>query len=317
MNVDFDDKAGNAGDVLKHVVLAWLLHELASLRIPVTYLETHAGRGCYSVDPSKGGRAHLLEPLPAHDDGPTAPALAVLRRHLHRTGDSAWRYPGSPLFAMELLRGSAAGVFFERDEARRVSLVDCATEARSAGVQWVRPGAVGCDVWTGDGGNKLRGHLQRAYGVGATARPSTVLALVDPFAYVTDRQADTSRGEIGRAELERLALWCKEVAAGARVEGCSLCAPMSGILMVWTKSTGPALQDDLTALRDRMPQPACVQSFGIERRGDLLDYAVVVLGYGSTGERVVGKLGHDGPDGARWSRSRLLQAWGYRLIQTV
>ena len=69
--------------------------------------------------------------------------------------------------------------------------------------------------------------------------------------------------------------------------------------------------------KNTCPNPAAWQRFGIERRGDRLDYNVVVLGYGGTGERVVDKLNDDGPEGVDWSRSSLLEAWGYRLSRMV
>ena len=312
--VDFDDKAGNAGDVLKHAVLAWLLDSVASLRIPVTYVETHAGRGVYRVDPGSGKREHLEVPLPQVEKGPTAAAVRVLRKHLRKEPDGTWRYPGSPLFALELLGVTAAGVFFEKDGDRRASLATCLSEARAAGLEGVRIRAIGEDAWATNGDNKLRLHLQQAYGVGATSRPSTVIALVDPFSYVANGEAVTERGEIGRKDLELLGRWCKEVAAGAKGKASGLCAPMSGIMMVWTKATGEALRDDLVALSEQMPGPSRIHSLGIERNGERLDYAVVLLGYGSTGESVVHKLGQR-VDGVKWERSALLKAWGYQLVK--
>ena len=42
--------AGNPADVHKHAALAWMLDYLAAKPKPLTYLETHAGRGLYDLD---------------------------------------------------------------------------------------------------------------------------------------------------------------------------------------------------------------------------------------------------------------------------
>ncbi len=311
MTLDFDDKAGNAGDVLKHGVLAWLLEEVAGLHIRATYVETHAGRGCHRVNPAHGQRDYLRRPLPVCDDGPCEPMLRVLRRYLHEDAGMV-RYPGSPLFAAELLGGAAAGVFFENDPERRASLQDCLARARDEGHAWVRPGAVEENLWDGDAANKLRLVLQQRYGMGATSRPSLVVALVDPFAYVSGRPADVASGEVGLTEIRELSRWCAEVAAGAKVGG-GLCAPMSGIVVVWTKGTGRRLHEDLAKLGPDLPQPVAVEALRITRGGERLDYAVVLLGYGATGERLVDKLGRTGEDRVAWNRSALLDTWGFQV----
>jgi 23S rRNA (adenine2030-N6)-methyltransferase len=42
--------AGNAADVQKHALLAWMLDYLTGKDKPLTYIETHAGRGLYRLD---------------------------------------------------------------------------------------------------------------------------------------------------------------------------------------------------------------------------------------------------------------------------
>jgi 23S rRNA (adenine2030-N6)-methyltransferase len=42
--------AGNLADVHKHALLAWMLGYLTKKDKPLSYLETHAGRGLYRLD---------------------------------------------------------------------------------------------------------------------------------------------------------------------------------------------------------------------------------------------------------------------------
>lgn len=97
--------AGNLADVHKHAVLAWLLAGMAAKDKPLSYLETHAGRGLYDLgapEALKTGEAaagiRRVEAWFPPDD-PYARALAATRR-LH--GPDA--YPGSPLLAALTLR---------------------------------------------------------------------------------------------------------------------------------------------------------------------------------------------------------------------
>lgn len=97
--------AGNLADVHKHAVLAFALDYLVQKDKPLSYLETHAGRGLYRLDAPEAaktgeaaagiGRAEALFP----EDHPYRRCLAGVRA-LH--GPSA--YPGSPLVAALSLR---------------------------------------------------------------------------------------------------------------------------------------------------------------------------------------------------------------------
>lgn len=97
--------AGNLADVHKHAMLAWLLAYLTRKDKPLTYIETHAGRGLYRLDAPEAvktgeaaagiGRAEGLFPA----DHPYPAILAEVRdRHGPAT------YPGSPLVAALSLR---------------------------------------------------------------------------------------------------------------------------------------------------------------------------------------------------------------------
>lgn len=99
--------AGNLADVQKHALLCAMLGYMTQKEKPLTYLETHAGRGLYQLDAPeavKTGEAaagiDLIEAqglLPA--DHPYVQALARVRS-VH----GARAYPGSPLLAAECLR---------------------------------------------------------------------------------------------------------------------------------------------------------------------------------------------------------------------
>lgn len=99
--------AGNLADLHKHALLAWMLDYLTAKPKPLTYLETHAGRGLYDLagaEAAKTGeaaagitRALAENWFPA--DHPLREALEQIRR-LH--GPAA--YPGSPLIARHFLR---------------------------------------------------------------------------------------------------------------------------------------------------------------------------------------------------------------------
>ncbi|MCC7320297.1 MAG: 23S rRNA (adenine(2030)-N(6))-methyltransferase RlmJ [Rubellimicrobium sp.] len=97
--------AGNLADVHKHAVLAWCLDYLAQKDKPLSYLETHAGRGLYDLGAPEALRTgeaaagigrvgHWFAP-----DHPFARAEEAVRaRH------GARAYGGSPLIAAALLR---------------------------------------------------------------------------------------------------------------------------------------------------------------------------------------------------------------------
>ena len=91
--------AGNAADVHKHAALATALDYLTQKPKPLSYIETHAGRGLYDLQAPEAlktneaaqGIARLCDLFPA--DHPYIKAL-------HAQPD----YPGSPAIAKALLR---------------------------------------------------------------------------------------------------------------------------------------------------------------------------------------------------------------------
>ncbi|ARO13907.1 23S rRNA (adenine2030-N6)-methyltransferase [Ketogulonicigenium robustum] len=97
--------AGNLADVQKHAALAVALDYLTQKNKPLTYMESHAGRGLYLLDAPealKTGEAAQGIDKVAHwfaPDHPYARAIAATRRD---HGPRA--YPGSPLIAAQILR---------------------------------------------------------------------------------------------------------------------------------------------------------------------------------------------------------------------
>ena len=107
MNYRHAFHAGNHGDVLKHVVLLGLLDALQQKPAPLHVLDTHAGRGLYSLAADEavrtGEAAAGIARLPAASDN------ALLQRYLDavracRRANGATAYPGSPWLLATRLR---------------------------------------------------------------------------------------------------------------------------------------------------------------------------------------------------------------------
>ena len=99
--------AGNLADLHKHALLAQVLDYLTRKDKPLSYLETHAGRGLYHLDGTESARTGEaragIQRAEAgswmRPDHPLLEALAQVRRSY---GPAA--YPGSPLIAAHFLR---------------------------------------------------------------------------------------------------------------------------------------------------------------------------------------------------------------------
>lgn len=99
--------AGNLADVHKHALLAWALAYLTAKAKPLTYIETHAGRGLYDLtgaQADKTGEAAVGITRAQSWLPPDHPYLRCLAevRGVH----GAQAYPGSPLIAATMLRES-------------------------------------------------------------------------------------------------------------------------------------------------------------------------------------------------------------------
>lgn len=97
--------AGNLADVQKHALLCAMLEYMVQKPKPLTYIETHAGRGLYDLGSAEAVRT-----------GEAAQGIAVLEARLppdhpyrrrvaeERALHGPRAYPGSPLLAAGLLR---------------------------------------------------------------------------------------------------------------------------------------------------------------------------------------------------------------------
>ncbi|MGV8953967.1 MAG: 23S rRNA (adenine(2030)-N(6))-methyltransferase RlmJ [Cypionkella sp.] len=97
--------AGNLADVQKHALLAWTLEYLIQKDKPISYIETHAGRGIYDLGADEAVKT-----------GEAAAGIAVLEDlfpskhpYLNRLNEvrasyGPLAYPGSPLIAALSLR---------------------------------------------------------------------------------------------------------------------------------------------------------------------------------------------------------------------
>lgn len=97
--------AGNLADVHKHSMLAWVLSYMTRKDKPLSYLETHAGRGLYDLqDPAALKTGEAASGIARAQDWFAAdhPYAQVLSRIRAAHGSNA--YPGSPLIAAESLR---------------------------------------------------------------------------------------------------------------------------------------------------------------------------------------------------------------------
>ncbi|MGD9293729.1 MAG: 23S rRNA (adenine(2030)-N(6))-methyltransferase RlmJ [Roseobacter sp.] len=97
--------AGNLADIHKHVLLAWILAYLVRKDKPLTYIETHAGRGLYDLSEDASRKTGEAEKGVSVVEGyfmrdhPFASALQATR-----AAHGATAYPGSPVIAASSLR---------------------------------------------------------------------------------------------------------------------------------------------------------------------------------------------------------------------
>ncbi len=123
--------AGNMADVQKHSLLAWMLTYLVQKPKPLTYIETHAGRGLYRLD-----SVEALKTTEAQQGVKRAEALFE-EDHPYRVGldracqaHGAEAYPGSPLLARTLLRDTDALHLSELHPTENQMLQDALPDTR-------------------------------------------------------------------------------------------------------------------------------------------------------------------------------------------
>ncbi|NJM84479.1 MAG: 23S rRNA (adenine(2030)-N(6))-methyltransferase RlmJ [Tabrizicola sp.] len=97
--------AGNLADVQKHGLLAWVLNYLTQKDKPLSYIETHAGRGLYDLAADEAVKTGEAAAGVVRAEGwfpPGHPYRQRLAETRARFGPTA--YPGSPLIAALSLR---------------------------------------------------------------------------------------------------------------------------------------------------------------------------------------------------------------------
>jgi len=98
--------AGNLADVQKHALLCWMLEYLTRKDKPLSYFETHAGRGLYDLQATEalktGEAAKGVELVLENWFDAEHPYRRVLDSVREKHGTSF--YAGSPVMAAELLR---------------------------------------------------------------------------------------------------------------------------------------------------------------------------------------------------------------------
>lgn len=189
--------AGNLADVHKHALMAALLDYMTRKDKPLSYMETHAGRGLYALDGAEaaktGEAAAGIARAEAErwfaPDHPYSRALAVVRKAHGRAA-----YPGSPLLAATLLRPvdslqlcelhpqefaalkaamAAHGGIFHQKDGLQMALAMCPPTPRR-GVLLIDPSwEVKSDYETVP---KLVGQLARKWNVGVIALWYPILA---------------------------------------------------------------------------------------------------------------------------------------------
>jgi len=114
--------AGGPADVLKHVVLLQVLNAMVSNPKPLLYIDSHAGAGNYSL---KSGYATKLQEYKKGISkvfrerkwlakySPSIRQYISLIEAINGPNSKLRLYPGSPLFALSLLRCSDMAMLFE------------------------------------------------------------------------------------------------------------------------------------------------------------------------------------------------------------
>ncbi|MGL6210449.1 MAG: 23S rRNA (adenine(2030)-N(6))-methyltransferase RlmJ [Paracoccaceae bacterium] len=97
--------AGNLADVHKHALLAWALDYLTQKDKPLSYIETHAGRGLYDLAADEAIKTGEAAGGVAVAEGWFAPDHPYRRRLAEtRAAHGPLAYPGSPMVAALSLR---------------------------------------------------------------------------------------------------------------------------------------------------------------------------------------------------------------------
>lgn len=128
--------AGNLADVHKHAILATALDYLARKDKPLSYLETHAGRGLYHLDAPEAVKTGEAAQGIARVAGWFGTDHPYTRARATVTAEhGATAYPGSPLIAAALLRSFDTMTLAELHPAENAALRDTLPRHRAQVVQ--------------------------------------------------------------------------------------------------------------------------------------------------------------------------------------
>ena len=174
---------GNIGDIWKHLPLA----EVLALERPRIYWESHAGSASYALA-SSAERAYGIFNLLERGGESGAIAGSRFWRLLEGLRGEAARlacYPGSPLVAMEVLRGEAAYVFCDTDGESLATIRDSAASL-----------SIGSDRLRCVDGDGVAALLERAERLPRSDRADT-LVFIDPFTIDWGGDAGPASGPSG------------------------------------------------------------------------------------------------------------------------
>lgn len=121
--------AGNLADLHKHALLAVALDRLVQKPKPLSYIETHAGRGLYDLSSDAARRtgeaaAGITRALDNAWLPPGHPLLTAI--DAVRAAQGADAYPGSPLIAAQFLRPADTAHLAELHPAEHAALAQVA-----------------------------------------------------------------------------------------------------------------------------------------------------------------------------------------------
>jgi 23S rRNA (adenine2030-N6)-methyltransferase len=126
MNYRHSFHAGNFADCFKHVLLLELLRALTEKATPISYFETHAGRGRYALDVIEHEQPEWKNGIGKLIDVPGLPP--ELHRYVERVksvnSGEFGVYPGSPLLAAARLRGMDRLELCELEPTQASALTD-------------------------------------------------------------------------------------------------------------------------------------------------------------------------------------------------
>lgn len=138
MNYRHEFHAGNAADVLKHLVVIGVLRALARKATPYVYFDTHAGAGLYDLHaPAARKTSEFLTgigrlwPLRGAPNLPALVADYLALVAAHNPGASLRTYPGSPVLAQAVTRGDDRLILIEQvAEVAAFLKQQCTADAR-------------------------------------------------------------------------------------------------------------------------------------------------------------------------------------------